>query len=309
MNRRNLLQAAAAAGLGLVTQPRRADARPTPASTTPASSFVATVDGASLFYRDWGRGRPVMFVHGWSLHSSLWEYQMTHLAARGLRCIACDLRGHGRSSQPGRGHDFDTLADDLAAVIDYLDVRNVVLVSHSMSAGVAARYLTRHRARRVSRAVFMAPLTPFPRRTADNPEGLEPARFEQVRADILRDRPQWHANSAPAFFGVGLPNCSASPEMMQWAVRMSLQSSLKALLDIFQAYSETDFRHELPSITVPTLILHGDGDKSAPLARTADKTAALIRGSVLKVYQNAPHGLVLTHKAQVNADLVDFIGR
>lgn len=309
MHRRNVLKSVAftAAGAGLAAaggEAVSAGSARTGASTTETlqTPFIVTRDRTSLFYKDWGKGKPVVFVHSWALNSDMWQYQMIHLAGQGLRCVAHDSRGHGRSSDPGHGYNYDTLADDLAAVIEQLNLREVTLVGHSMGGGEVVRYLSRHGARRIARAVLVAPSTPFILKTADNPDGVDKSVFEQLRATWSRDFPKWLADNARPFF-----TPETSPEMVQWGVRMCLQASLKALLDCNRADTETDFRAELPKITVPTLIIHGDADVSTPLELTGRKTARLIPGSQLKVYEGAPHGLMFTHMDRFNHDLLAFI--
>jgi pimeloyl-ACP methyl ester carboxylesterase len=274
-------------------------ASPEKALRTP---FIVTRDGANLFYKDWGNGKPVVFVHSWALDSDMWQYQMIHLAGQGLRCVAYDNRGHGRSSDPGQGYDYDTLADDLAAALDHLNLRDVSLVSHSMGCGVVVRYLSRHGSRRVARAALVAPTTPFLLKTEDNPDGLDKRIFEQLRAMWRRDFPKWLADNAGPFF-----RPETSPEMIQWGLKMGMRASLKAVIDCNRAVTETDFRAELTKITMPALIIHGDQDVSAPLELTGRKTAQLIPGGRLKVYEGAPHGLFITHMDRLNRDLHDFI--
>lgn len=299
MRRRNVLKTVAAVGAGLIAngnQPIAASVKVAP------TAFIETRDGVPLFYRDWGEGRPVVFIHGWALHSAMWQYQMIHLAEQGLRCLAYDQRGHGRSADPGRGYEYDTLAADLAALIEKLNLRELTLVGYSMGSGVIARYLTRYGASRIKRVAMLAPTTPFSLKTADNPDGVDKRYFEQLRAVLSKDFPKWLADNARPFF-----TPETSPEMIQWGMQMCLQASLKAVLDCQRAITETDFRAELRKLTVPTLILHGDADVSAPLVLTGQRTAQLIRGSQLKVYERAPHGLFLTHLEQVNRDLLSFI--
>ena len=231
MQRRDLLRsaAAAAAGAGLGAH---------------GAPFVEASGGVRLFYKDWGRGRPVVFCHGGILGADMWEYQMTALVAGGLRCIAHDRRGCARSTHPGRGYDFDTFADDLAVLLEQLDLREVTLVGHSMGCAEIARYLSRHGARRVSRAVLVATTTPFLLKAADNPEGVEKRVFDQMHAAASADRPRFTTLAAAPFFGVGLPNVSVSAELVQWGIGLALQACPIATLDIIRAFSETDFRPE-----------------------------------------------------------------
>ncbi|HEX2888750.1 alpha/beta hydrolase [Vineibacter terrae] len=314
MQRRGVLRSAAmvAAGAGLASAAEKGARAENPKAAASAArllpgSFVQTRDGTTLFYKDWGTGKPVLFVPSWALSGDMWEYQMTPLVARGLRCVTFDRRGHGRSSQPGHGYDYDTLADDLASVIELLDLRDITLVGHSMSPGEIVRYLTRHGSQRVARVVMLAPITPFLLKTADNPDGIPRQAFEAVRAALAKDRARWMAEAAGPFIGVGLPGVAVSAEVTQWVIGLCMQASLKALLDLHRTLTETDFRAELRAIKVPTLILHGDHDQSAPLALTGRRTAALIPGSRLVVYENTAHGLFLTHAERVNADLMAFI--
>jgi non-heme chloroperoxidase len=263
---------------------------------------IETRDRTSLFYKDWGKGQPVVFIHGWALGADMWEYQMPYLTSRGLRCIPYDKRGCGRSSQPWHSYDFDTFADDLAAVIEHLDLREVTLVGHSMGCGDITRYLLRHGAGRVARTALVAPTTPFILKTPDNPEGLDKSMFDSIVAELGRDRPRFLAAGAPAFFGVGLPNVSVSKEMIQWAVGLFLPASPKAMTDMIRTMSETDLRADMHAFTVPTLIIHGDADQGAPLDLTGRKIAEAIPSSQLKVYEGAARGLFITEKDRLNAD-------
>lgn len=304
MNRRNVLKSVAFATTGAGLAAVSGAASNTGASTekTPRTPFIVTRDGASLFYKDWGAGKPVVFVHSWALNSDMWQYQMIHLADQGLRCVAYDNRGHGRSSDPGRGYDYDTLAGDLAALVEQLNLREATLVGHSMGCGVVVRYLSRHGDKRVARVALVSPSLPFLLKTEDNPDGVDKSVFERLRATWGRDFPKWLADNARPFFAP-----ETSPEMVQWGVRMCLQASLKALTDCNRADTETDFRAELPKIIAPTLIIHGDKDVSTPLESTGRKTARLIPGSRLEVYEGAPHGLMFTHMDRFNRDLLAFI--
>ena len=271
----------------------------------PAKPFIEARDGTRLFYRDWGTGQPVLFLAPWALNSNWWEYQMTYLAGQGLRCIGYDRRGHGRSDELGQGYEFDTLADDLAAVIEQLGLRDVTIVGHSMGCGEVVRYLSRHRARRIARAVLVATITPFSLKTADNPNGVERSAFEKGRQALSKDRPHQIAAAAQDFFGA--PKNPVSNEIMEWWTRMLVdQCSLKTMIDLHRVFTETDFRAELRTITVPTLLIHGDSDKSTPIDFTGRRTAQLIAGSRLKVYKGAAHGLPITHLDQLNADLLAF---
>ncbi len=309
MTRRDILKSAVVtmAGVGLAGASGEivsASGAGTGGSTHTAarSPYIRTADGTHLFYKDWGSGKPVVFIHSWAVNSDLWQYQMAPMVSRGVRCIAYDRRGHGRSSQPGHGYDYSTLADDLAAVMDQLDLRNATLVGHSMGGGEIVRYLSRHGSHRVAGIVLIAPTTPFLMKTADNPHGVPAEYFEQVRAEWCKDFPKWIADNARPFF---VPE--TSPQMIEWGVNMLAQCQLKVAIDCNHAVTETDFRAELPKIAVPTLIIQGDKDASAPLELTGRRTAELISGSHLKVYESAPHGLMLTHIDRLNGDLLEFV--
>ncbi len=266
-----------------------------------------TTDGVTLFYRDWGTGPPAVLVPSWSLSSLMWQYQMAYLDDHGVRCVAYDRRGHGRSDDPGCGFDYDTLADDLAALIEHLHLQEVTLVGHSMGGAEIVRYLTRHGAGRVARIALVAAALPFMLRTEDNPEGMEPSDAEAARDAWRRDLPLGLAEIAPPFFGDGVAGCSVSPELQEWLLDDAGRSSLKAVLDCSRAITATDFRQEMPAISVPTLVIHGDADVSLPLELSGAKSAQLIPGSRLEVYENAPHGLFLTHMARLSSDLLGFI--
>jgi pimeloyl-ACP methyl ester carboxylesterase len=229
---------------------------------------------------------------------------MAYLAAQGVRCIAYDRRGHGRSAEPPAGYEFDTLSDDLNAVLEQLDLQGVTLIGQSLGCGEIVRYLSRHGSRRVARVVMIAPITPLILKTADNPDGIDGANLEKVREALSTDRAHAIAGATPAYFGA---KNLVSAEMMDWFVKMLLQCSLRVLLDLQRVLTQTDFRHELPSISLPTLIIHGDNDASTPVNLTGRKTAGLIRGSQLKVYEGAAHGLAITHMHRLNRDLMEFI--
>ena len=266
--------------------------------------YVATRDGTQLFYRDWGTGAPLVFVSGWALTSDCWGYQMAPLSDGGLRCIAYDRRGHGRSSDPGRGFDYDTLADDLAAVLEALDLKNVTLVTHSMAGGEAVRYLSRHGSKRVARVALIGATLPFLTKTADNPDGIDPAVFENARRNvILRDFPKALRDNMRPFVVA-----ETSDALVDWVAEHMLRCSMKALVECNRALTGTDFRAELAKLSVPTLIIHGDRDVSAPLAITGRKTAALVPHATVKIYEGAPHGLFLTHAERLNRDLQEFAG-
>jgi len=306
MNRRRVLKSAAGiAGVALTAGAPLSEARQALPSRTPGprGPYVETADGQQLFYKDWGSGAPVVFVAAWALPSDMWDYQMVPLSEQGLRCIAYDRRGHGRSSHAGAGYDYNTLADDLAAVLDVLDLQQVTLVGMSMAGGEMVRYMMRHGQQRIARLVFVATDgTPFRRQTADNPSGIPAERAEFFRRQLLlRDYPNWMEENRQPFFVA-----ETSRQMQEWVRGMMLRTSMKALVECNRSMTSTDFRAELPRITVPTLLIHGDRDVSAPLELTGRPTARLIPGARLEVYEGAPHGLFLTHMERLTRDLVTF---
>jgi pimeloyl-ACP methyl ester carboxylesterase len=311
MVRRELLKSLAMAGgavvggvLGArtVAASARGAAGSLPNTSSSHSPYISARDGTPLFYKDWGHGKPVLFVSAWATNSDMWQYQMTPMSEAGLRCIAYDRRGHGRSAQPSDGYDYDTLADDLAAVVAQLDLHQITLVSHSMGGGEVVRYLSRHGAKRANRIVLVSPTTPFLLKTADNPEGVSREVFDKTRAQWRQDWPKWLAENGRASF-----NAETSQAMVDWFVQMMTQTSLKVALDCNQAIIETDFRAELPKVSVPTLIIHGDKDAFVPLELTGRRTAALIPGAKLIVYEGASHGLMFTQMERLNHDLRSFI--
>ena len=292
MQRRDLLLTAAAA----ITE--RADAT-APAKPSPK---IRTRDGVELFHREWGSGRPVLFVHAWALSSAMWTYQIADLASRGLRCIAFDRRGHGRSDVPNSGYDLDSLADDLADVIEQLDLHDVALVGMSMGSNEILHYIGRHGTERISRIALLGPTTPFVLQTADNAYGAPQAYFEQTWAAWASDFPKWIEDNKLPFF-----TPETSVQMMEWVAEMMREMPIPVALATGRAMVTTDLRPVLAKIDRPVLILHGDNDHSAPLEITGRRTAEGIKGAVLKVYPGGPHGLFVTHMKQVNADLLAFL--
>lgn len=267
-------------------------------------SFIATRDGIALHCCSWGEGEPVLFVHSAGVSSRLWDYQLPAFAQRGFRAIAYDRRGHGLSERVGHGYDYDTLADDLAAVVAALDLKGATLVGHSMGCGEIVRYLTRHGSARVARIVLIGTTTPLMRQAPDNPSGIPQAAIEAMRADWCEDYPRWIAQNAAPFFVA-----ETSRAMLHWGVDLLLQTPLPVALACNHAVMTEDFRTELKEIAVPALIVHGDQDASAPLALTGEPTASLLPRARLAVYRGAPHGLPFTHTSRLNADIVEFIGR
>jgi pimeloyl-ACP methyl ester carboxylesterase len=268
---------------------------------------IKTRDGTELYYKDWGAGKPVVLSHGWPLNADMWEYQMVALASQGLRCIAHDRRGFGRSSQPWSGYDYDTFADDLATLIDTLDLNEVTLVGFSMGGGEVARYIGRHGTKRIARAVLMSAVTPLLLKQPDHPEGVEQPVFDGIRAGIAADRPQFFKDFGKAFFGANRPGSKVSEGILIWNLNLALQASLKGTLDCVTAFSATDFRADLKAFNVPTLVMHGDDDQIVPIDITGRAAAKAIPQARLKVYAGAPHGLYFTHKDELSADLLSFI--
>jgi non-heme chloroperoxidase len=269
--------------------------------------FLQAGDDTSLYYTDWGSGRPAVFVASAWLNSRMWEFQLPWLVGQGLRCIAYDRRGHGRSDSPWNGYDYDTLADDLAELLEQLDLRGVALVAHSAGGGEVVRYLTRHGTERVERIALVSATAPFPMKTSDNPEGIEPAPVEADLAARTADRARWFAENARGFLGLGLPGIEVSPEFVELLIRQCLECSVRATSEFFLTGFRTDLRAELQSLSVPTLIIHGDHDLQAPIDVCGRRTARLVRGGQYIEYQDAAHGLFVTHASRLNADLLQFI--
>jgi len=268
---------------------------------------IITHDGTRIYYKDWGAGQPVVFSHGWPLSSDAFEDQMVFLAARGYRCIAHDRRGHGRSSQPWQGNDMNTYADDLAAVIDELDLKRAVLVGHSTGGGEVARYIGRHGTKRVAATVLISAVPPIMLKTPQNPGGLPREAFDQIRAAVIADRSQFFQDLGAAFYGANRPNAKVSQGLRDAFWLQCMQASLRAEIECIKAFSETDFTEDLKLFDVPTLIIHGDDDQIVPYADSAVLSAKSIKQSRLETYKGAPHGLCSTHKDRVNADLFAFL--
>lgn len=269
--------------------------------------FVTGVGGTSLFTSAWGEGRPVVLLASAGMSSLMWDYQRIFLAENGFRAIGYDRRGHGRSDDPGSGYDYDTLAGDLAAVLEFHDVHDAVLVGHSMAGGEIVRYLTRYGSARVAKIALVATTLPFLAKTEDNPNGVTPEAAAGLRERWQQDLAQWLVELAPPFVGAGLPGCAVSDALVAQGIADMLRTTLRAHLECNKTIVGTDFRAELTKIAVPTLIVHGDSDASAPIEASGYRQAALIPGSELIEYQNAPHGLMWTHRDRLNDDLVAFV--
>ncbi len=270
---------------------------------------VKAADGTELFYNDWGSGRPVVLIHGWPLNSQMWEYQAPVLAANGLRVIAYDRRGFGKSAQPWSGYDYDTMADDLHALMEHLDLQGAALVGFSMGGGEIARYLSRHGAGRVGKAVLLSAVTPFLLKTADHPEGADQSVFDKMLDGLAADRPSFLATFGKQFLGAGLLNFTVTTEILQWALWMAMAASPKATTECVRAFSATDFRGDMRAFTVPTLVIHGTSDAVVPIDISGRAAARMIPGARLVEYDGAPHATFFTEKDRLNADLLGFIGR
>ena len=272
-------------------------------------STITMKDGTQIHFKDWGTGQTVVFSHGWPLSADSWEAQMLFLAGHGYRCIAHDRRGHGRSNQSWDGNDMDTYADDLAQLIDTLGLKNVVLVGFSAGGGEVARYIGRHGTQRVAKAALISAVTPLMLKTAANPGGLPLEKFDAIRAASLADRSQFYKDLAGGpFFGANRPGAKVSQGMIDTFWHQGIMGGHKNTFDCIKAFSETDFSEDLKKFDVPTLIVHGDDDQIVPIGAAALLSAKLVKNATLKIYAGAPHGLTITHKDQLNADLLDFLG-
>jgi non-heme chloroperoxidase len=275
-----------------------------------ASSYVAAKDGTPLYYKDWGPkdGQVVVFSHGWPLSSDSWESQMLFLADHGYRVVAHDRRGHGRSGQPWAGNNMDQYADDLAAVIEALDLKNATLVGFSTGGGEVARYIGRHGTQRVAKAVLVGAVTPIMVKTPANPQGVPMEVFDGLRAASLNDRAQlYHDIASGPFFGFNRPGAKPSQGAIDSFWQQGMQAGHKATFDSIKAFSESNFVEDLKKFDVPTLVVHGDDDQIVPIATTAKATAKLVKGAKLIVYSGGPHGITDTHKDRLNADLLAFL--
>jgi len=272
-------------------------------------NYITTTDKTRLYFKDWGTGRPVILIHGWPLSADSWDDQAMVIANAGYRVIAYDRRGFGRSSQPWSGYDYDTLADDLAAVIKETGTKNAALVGFSMGGGEVARYMSRHSGKGVVQAVLLSSILPFRLKTADNPSGTDQAAFDDTARALNEDRPMFLSSFFKKFFDGDSGTSPVSEPLLEWARSVAMQSSLKATLNCLSSFSSTYFRAELPEFNVPTLIIHGTEDKTVPIAASSHLAAKSIKDCSLVEYEGAPHGLFATHKLRLNGDLLDFLKR
>ncbi len=270
--------------------------------------FIKAADGTELFFNDWGSGKPVVLIHGWPLNSQMWEYQAPVLAANGCRVVSYDRRGFGKSGQPWSGYDYDTMADDLHALMEALDLRGATLVGFSMGGGEVARYLSRHGAGRVAKAVLLSAVTPMMLKTADHPDGVDQSVFDKILDALATDRPNFLASFGKQFFGAGLLNFTVTTEILEWSLWMAMAGSPKATTECVRAFSATDFRRDMAAFTVPTLVIHGTSDATVPIDVAGRAAAQMIPGARLIEYEGAPHATFFTAKDKLNADLLAFIG-
>ena len=272
------------------------------------TSYITTKDGTQIYYKDWGEGRSVVFSHGWPLNADVWDDQMMFMASHGFRCVAFDRRGHGRSSQPWKGNNYDAFAEDLSELIGMLDLKRATLVGHSAGAGDIARYIGRYGSASVSGIVLVSAIPPLMLKTPANPGGVPIEVFDGIRAGVASDRAQFYRDLGDGpFFGANRPGSKVSQGIKDAFWLWCMQAGLQASYEGIKAFSETDFTQDLTRFDVPTLIIHGEDDQNVPIATTARLSAKLIKGATLKVYPGAPHGLTVTHKDTFNADLLTFV--
>lgn len=261
----------------------------------------------NLFYEDWGTGNPIVFIHGWPSDHQMWEHQMRVLPQMGFRCIAYDRRGFGKSDKPLHGYEYNTFADDLKSILDQLDLENVTLVGFSMGGGEVARYFSRHGGNRVAKVILVSSILPYTLQTDDNPEGVPLEQLQEMIDNIEEDRPAFLQTFGKMFYGVNFISKPVSQALLDWSTMLCLQASPKATIDCVHAFGETDFRDELKTINVPTLIIHGNSDNIVPIEATSQQAARLIPQASYVIYEDAPHGLFITEKERLTADILQFV--
>ncbi|TWU06328.1 alpha/beta fold hydrolase [Stieleria varia] len=271
-------------------------------------TMIPTRDGHALYVKDWGAGRPVVLIHGWPLSADSWDHHAKQIADAGYRAIAYDRRGFGRSDQPFGDYDYDSLSDDLSDVLTAMNVEDATLVGFSMGGGEVVRFMSRHAGRHVKQCALISSVVPYMAKADDNPHGVEPSVFANMRQAMLEDRPKFFADFFRDFYGVGLMTHPVSDEYLQWTRSVAMQASLQATLQCANAFATTDFRLDLPAVTVPTLIVHGTADATVPIDASARPAAAALSAVELKEYEGAPHGLFATHRDQLTRDLLAFLG-
>jgi non-heme chloroperoxidase len=270
-------------------------------------SYVTAKDGTQIYYKDWGKGPVVTFSHGWPLNSDMWDGQMLFLAQHGFRCVAHDRRGHGRSSQASSGNDMNGYADDLAAVIEALNLTDVTLVGHSTGGGEVTRYVARHGTKRIARVVLIAAIPPIMLKSVTNPEGLPMELFDSIRDNLMKDRSHYYKDAAVPFYGANRPGAKVSQGILEQFWLWSMQAGLKHAYESVKAFSETDQTEDLKKFDVPTLVIHGEDDQIVPVKDSAKKAAKLIKDAREIYYPGAPHGITATHQDQINAELLNFL--
>jgi non-heme chloroperoxidase len=309
-SRRRMLTGGAGIGAAALALATRNTAAAAPAHAAhkefTGGGTVVTPDGTEIFYKDWGSGQPVVFSHGWPLQADVWDEQRMFLGLHGFRTIAHDRRGHGRSSQPWEGNDLDTYADDLAVLIETLDLQNVILVGHSTGGGEVVHYVGRHGSARVAKIITIGAIPPLMLKTPNNPGGLPIEVFDSIRTGVATDRSQFYKDLSAPFYGANRPGSKVSQGVRDSFWLWSMQVGLKGAYDCIKAFSETDLTEDLKKIDKPMLIIHGSDDQIVPIADSALISSKIVKGSTLKIYEGAPHGLFATNQDQLNADLLAF---